>query len=426
MSPDDRQLFDEHDRGFEDRNADRGLSDRNLSDRQADRGMDRGFEDRNLAAEDRQFAEDRNLADRGLDDRALEQQLADAGRQARLSAGGVRPDMIYAAQLRERLVTRLETSRPPLFPWAFGQRIARVAPLSIAALLFAVAMVGAAQLHIGASDPSPSPVAATDEPTPGEDPTFAPDASDDAHVIPGAPSTTPAPAVTPAPTTQPVPPPPPPPPPTPPPSSAPEAMSLSLKGCNGGVLIQWSKSHASDFNHYTTLRNTTANIPMAYPPQGGAVDFGGTYTTDRFTLSAADVTAAAGVTYYYRTMAFNAGDGVIGASSVVSAVAQPVASLGSLNVAPDAGGTLFSWSPFPGNGACFTWYKLVASTTNPNPSYLNGDSYIWYSGSTGDTSAVVPDLVSGQTYYLKVEVIKSSGLGTFVAAQSNVVTYPVP
>ena len=59
------------------------------------------------------------------------------------------------------------------------------------------------------------------------------------------------------------------------PRPPPETLTLALKSCDGGVVIGWSKSHASDFNHYTTLRSTSASIPPAYPPQDGAVDFGG-------------------------------------------------------------------------------------------------------------------------------------------------------
>jgi hypothetical protein len=203
-------------------------------------------------------------------------------------------------------------------------------------------------------------------------------------------------------------------------------MTLGLKSCDGGVVISWSKYKAGDFNHYTTLRNTVSNVPMAYPPQGGAVDFGGTYTTDVAALSAVDATGTPGVTYYYRAMAFNAADGVIGATAVGSATALPVASLGTLTAAPDAGGTLFTWTPYAGNGACFTYYKLVASTTNPNPSYLNGDPYIWAGSAQTDGSTVSPDLVSGQTYFLRIQVIRTTSLGSFVAAQSPVTTYTVP
>jgi hypothetical protein len=103
-----------------------------------------------------------------------------------------------------------------------------------------------------------------------------------------------------------------------------------------------------------------------------------------------------------------------------------MASLGTLTATPDAGGTLFTWTPYAGNGACFTYYKLVASTTNPNPSYLNGDPYIWAGSAQTDGSVVSPDLVSGQTYYLRIQVIRTTSLGAFVAAQSTVTTYTVP
>jgi hypothetical protein len=203
-------------------------------------------------------------------------------------------------------------------------------------------------------------------------------------------------------------------------------MTLSLKSCDGGVVISWSKYKAGGFNHYTTLRNTVNSIPLAYPPQGGAVDFGGTYSTDVHALSAVDASGATGVTYYYRTMAFNAADGVVGATAIGSATAFPVASLGTLDVTPDPGGTLVTWTPYAGNGGCFTWYKLVASTTNPNPSYLTGDPYLYADSNQGAGSTVVSDLVSGETYYLRMQAIRSTHLGLFVAAQSNVVTYTVP
>jgi hypothetical protein len=203
-------------------------------------------------------------------------------------------------------------------------------------------------------------------------------------------------------------------------------MSLSLKPCDGGVVIGWSKYAGADFNHYTTLRNTSASIPMAYPPQGGAVDFGGTYTTDRFALSAVDATGSPFTTSFYRAMAFNAGDGVVGASAVGSAQALPMASLGTLGVGPDPGGALFTWTPYGGNGACFTYYKLAYSTTNPNPSYLGGDPYLWAGSTQGQGSVVAAGLASGQTYYLRMQVIRTTALGAFVAAQSDVATYTVP
>jgi hypothetical protein len=419
MSPDDRGFSD---RGVDDRGfSDRGADDRGFSDRGFD---DRGFSDRNLMS-------DREFDDREFDDRELEQQLADSGREARLAAAGMTPSPIFAAQLRERMVTRLETAPAPLLPFGIRQRFARVAPLTLAVLLFAVAMVAAGQMNLGVPGPSESPVAATDEPEPtGNQPTAAPDASGAPMPVVPVTSPKPTPAPTPKPSSAQAPAPVPPastPQPTPTPApSGPVPMTLAVKSCDGGVVLSWSKYKSGGFNHYTTLRNTSATVPMAYPPQGGAVDFGGTYTTDFHVLSAMDTSGAPFTTYYYRTMAFDGSDGVIGASPVVSGQALPAASLGTLGAALDAGGTSFAWTPYGGPGGCFTWYKLVASTTNPNPSYLTGDPYVYVGSSQGEGGTVIPDLVSGQTYYVRLQAIKATALGLFVAAQTDVVTYVVP
>jgi hypothetical protein len=206
------------------------------------------------------------------------------------------------------------------------------------------------------------------------------------------------------------------------------ALSLAASGCDGGVVLEWSAYEGDFFNHYTTLRNTTNNVPKAYPPQGGAVDPGGNYTTIVGKTSAVDDGVAAGTTYYYRTMAFNAEDVVIGASSVMSAVAAPVASLGSLGAAPVAEGTDLTWTPYAGSEACFTWYKIAYSESNPSPSYLSGDPYLAAisSQATGSYVASSAELLSGKTYYLRVQALRSTALGLFVAAQSDVATYLVP
>lgn len=421
MSPKDRNRFD--DRGFDDRGVDRGFEDRGVDRGADDRGFeDRGFDDRGM---------DRGFSDRGFSDRGLEQQLSDSGRQARVSAGGGRPDPLFAAELRERLVAKLETQRAPMWPFGLGQRLARVVPVSVAALLFAVAVVAATQLNLGAPDSSEPPTAATHKPDPTDGPphTFFPESSDEAdHIVPVVtPPPTAAPTPTPAP--DPTPPPPPPPPPPTPPPPGPATLALSMKSCDGGVVIQWSKYQGADFNHYTTLRNTVANIPLAYPPQGGAVDFGGTYTTDRFALSAVDATGAPGTTYHYRAMAFDVNDQVVAASAIVSAQANPIASLNPFSVGPTGADTQFSWTPYAGPPGCFTYYKLMASPANPDPSYLNGDPYIWVGSTQSDPGVVLPtgpNWVSGQTYYTRIQVIRATALGAFVAAQSAVTTYLVP
>src|SRR5688572_15044075 len=176
------------------------------------------------------------------------------------------------------------------------------------------------------------------------------------------PSRRPAP---PTPSARPRPPPPPPqpphPPPTPPPPPPPPmgAMSLVLTGCNGGVVIGWSPISDPSFAKYRTLRSASPNIPVAYPPQGGAVEVGTAKSATITASSGFDASSTAGVTHYYRTVAVNGVGAVIATSGVGSAAAQPVQGMGPLVVTPDAGGTRFSWTPFTGAGACFTYYKLA-------------------------------------------------------------------
>jgi len=244
------------------------------------------------------------------------------------------------------------------------------------------------------------------------------------------PPPTAAPTPTPAPDPTPAPPPPPPPTPAPPPPG-PATLALSLKPCDGGVVIQWSKYTGANFNHYTTLRNTTSNIPLAYPPQGGAVDFGGTYTPDFTKLSAVDATGTPSMTYYYRAMAFDVFDNVIAASAIGSAQAKPMVTMGALGVAPDPGGTLFSWNTYLGPAGCFSYYKIVWSTTNTNPSYLSGDPdvFLAFAGTNQAQNTTVvsgPDLTSPGTYYVRIQTLRFTDLGAFVAAQSDVTTYVVP
>ena len=192
------------------------------------------------------------------------------------------------------------------------------------------------------------------------------------------------------------------------------------------MVLSWSAYEGDFFNHYTTLRNTTNSVPKAYPPQGGAVDPGGTYTTNPAKTTAVDSGVTPGTTYYYRAMAFNADDGVIGASAVVSAAADPVASLGTLTATPSGPNLDMTWTPYAGPGDCFTWYKLVYSL-DPSPSYLNGDSYFAAISeqASGSYTASAADLTPG-TWYIRVQAIRGTDLGVFVVAQSNVATYTVP
>jgi hypothetical protein len=217
--------------------------------------------------------------------------------------------------------------------------------------------------------------------------------------------------------------------PTPVPTPVPGgSLSLVAQSCTGGVVLDWSKYLGAGFNHYTTLRNTVADIPLAYPPQNGSVDFGGTYATSVDKLSAVDSTVADGATYYYRTMAFNVEDQVIAASPIMSAVPKPVKPLGPTVVMPEnPTDTRISWTPYGGSSACFTYYKIVYSETNPEPAY-GTDPYLAAIANQAESTFVTADLDTStpHTYYIRVQAIRSTHLGWILVAQSDVATYVVP
>jgi len=259
----------------------------------------------------------------------------------------------------------------------------------------------------------PAPTART-EPTPLLEPSVEP-------------SPSPEPVATPAPTPRPTPRPTPKPTPTPTPAPTLAPMSLSLKSCEGGVVLVWSNVTSDSFNHYTTLRSSSTEIPLAYPPQAGAVDFGTTYTIDPNKTDAFDSSAEAGSTVYYRAMAFNAEDGVIGASAVSGAVVpQAVQSLGGLAVSqPGGAGTAaqFDWSAYGGLSACFSYYKLVGSTTNPEPSYLGDgglDVAIPISLQSASSATFDSTQIPAGTYWFRLQAIRATSLGKFIVAETTV------
>ena len=92
----------------------------------------------------------------------------------------------------------------------------------------------------------------------------------------------------------------------------------------------------------------------------------------------------------------------------------------------DATKTKFTWAKYGGSAACFTWYKLVYSETNPAPSYPGGDPYWAAISDQNAGSHVVDGLVSGKTYYVRLQAIRGTALGAFVVAQTDVLTYLAP
>jgi outer membrane biosynthesis protein TonB len=379
------------------------------------------------------------------DDLDLSAELAAAGAQAR-DAGAARPDAAYASALRDRLVAQLPAAATPVTVLP-RRRVGirelissrRMAPMLAAALLL-VAVAAAARTVLVGTEPAPAPVPAaslpvvvgpaggglieTASPSPTPSPTPEPTASPSP-----TPSPTPEPIATLAPTPKPTPVPTVKPTPLPTPTPAPTvgSMALTLSGCNGGVVLEWSKVVDARFHHYTTLRSTSAELPAAYPPQGGVVEVGGTFVKDPAATSATDASAPTGTALYYRTMALDAENRVIAASPVRSALAKPVAGLGTLTATPaDPGKTTFAWAPYGGPGACFSYYKLVYSETNPSPSYLAGSATWAAIGEQGTTSVTIGEPVPGTTYHVRLQAIRATALGKMVVAQTDVLTWVAP
>jgi|GEM_PF-2983151 len=215
--------------------------------------------------------------------------------------------------------------------------------------------------------------------------------------------------------------------PTPKPTPQPN-LELGLLGCDGGVVIDWSQYGGGGFNHYITLRDTSAAIAKAYPPEGGAVVVDGTYSSVRTKTDAHDATPSGGPTLFYRTLALDGSDRVLAASPVKGVETSAVAALGSLSVAPGDGTTTgFGWLPYTGPGDCFSWYKLVYSADDSTPSFFTGGTVAFFSAEQGlaDAAAEIP---SG-TYYFRLQVLRQTTLGSpvkFLVAESDVTSYTVP
>jgi hypothetical protein len=202
-------------------------------------------------------------------------------------------------------------------------------------------------------------------------------------------------------------------------------MSLSATGCGAAILLDWSTyAGSAPFHHYTVLRSSSPEIPLAYPPQGGAVDFGNTYSTKLEKTLSHDASMSTGTTWWYRAMAFDAADRVIGASDSVAASTTGVGSTGPLGIAADSGKTRFTWSPLGGDGACFTYYKLVASDTDPDPSYVKGTPALWAGSSQGESTTLLA--VPSGTYWFRLQAIRVTDFGKFVVAQTDAVQYTIP
>jgi hypothetical protein len=207
---------------------------------------------------------------------------------------------------------------------------------------------------------------------------------------------------------------------SPSPAPDPSALELEVVGCNGGVLLDWSPSSDPAFHHYTALRSRDPDIAPGYPPIAPAVDWGGTYTTDRFITTGVDASLIpTGQLWHYRLMAYDAVNRVVGRSPVRSARMTPVEELGAITATTRDESTRLRWAPYSGRSACFSSYRVLFGTAQP----LQLLSAISRPEITElETDALHP----GTTYLLEVQAVRATTLGMLVVGRSEMLSYTVP
>ena len=212
--------------------------------------------------------------------------------------------------------------------------------------------------------------------------------------------------------------------PTPAPPITPDPRQLELQAvsCHGGVVLDWSPATDPEFHHYTALRSPQREIAPRYPPVAPAVDWGDTYTTDRLVSSAVDASIIPSETlWYYRVMAYDAGNRVVAASPVRGARLREPTGLGQLEVAAGPDGAIrLSWRTYGGEDRCFSAYRVLAGGGGAVPDLLA----IVSDQSTG--SLETDALHAGTTYQLQVRAMRTTTLGSFVLGETDTVSFTVP
>ena len=203
-------------------------------------------------------------------------------------------------------------------------------------------------------------------------------------------------------------------------SPDPFGLTLDTTSCEGGVVLDWSASASPDFHHYSALRSPVREIETAWPPIAPAVDWGDTYTTDPFVTSGADASLIpTDRIYFYRVVAYDAGNRVVGASPVAPGRMSPVADLGATRAAAVDGGVRIGWEPYGGFSQCFSSYRVLYGTGVAS-------TVLAVASAQASDSLVTANLHAGTTYAIRVEAIRTTTLASFVVGSSQTVLYTVP
>ena len=218
-----------------------------------------------------------------------------------------------------------------------------------------------------------------------------------------------------------------------------------------GKTVKYNGTVYHNFSYYKVVASATDSTPV-YPDNGYLAVFSDTGSSS-WSLNPLkndynkSPKLEAGKKYYFAiTYVFSDGKFVTNTvSATVPAYATPSQtpsqtpfSSPSLSVSSGSGKLVFSWKALPAtsvqyNGKSyegFTYYKVVASKTNPAPVYPD-DGYLYYATDLGATTWSVspasgsynhsPTLEPGNTYYFAITYVFSNG--KFI---SNTVKYSVP
>ncbi len=202
-----------------------------------------------------------------------------------------------------------------------------------------------------------------------------------------------------------------------------EVLDLDVTGCPGGVALDWSPAANPEFHHYTGLRSLEPEVAPDYPPIAPAVDWGDSYGTDRFVTSAVDATLIPSeASFYYRVMAYDAGNQAVAASVIRRTQPTEVVDLGALTVEAAAeGDTRIDWTLFGGLGRCFSEYRVLFGTAGAAPS-----TTLSVISRQAVSELQTTGLHSGETYEIRVDALRTTTLGSFVVARTSTVTYTPP
>ncbi|MFC1651946.1 FecR domain-containing protein [Patescibacteria group bacterium] len=169
-----------------------------------------------------------------------------------------------------------------------------------------------------------------------------------------------------------------------------KASTLSGSATSSGNRLSWTKNGDSDFSFYKVLRSTSTSS-LSYPTHNYVAISNQSYT------SYTDTSVTNGTTYYYR-IATVGKSGSVAYSNVVSVKATKE----SEEEEEDPGWIGFAASYCPAtqkvdcawtkyDGSKFQYYKIVASSTNPYPSYPSPGQLIWASSNINTTNVSVTE-----------------------------------